>query len=359
MTPGWKKLAHQVLDQCRSRGLLVASAPSSILEEGIADVLAQSVPRGDGVPSLARWLLASDDIDEVFADDAQLAVVLREAMKRVPDGELESSATAEPVAGTPADEALARQLMEHWARSPLLPDRHDTDGPQRHRCPDDSKPCSKFGGAAFLVRRQTWPTCCDCGDPMRLLVQLDLSMLPPELSHPHRQGLVQLFHCTRAPATPSRHSTRRCHTPSVFACWRSPAELRDPAERVDDPFAVDPLDEGAEQPLVVRRWNRGRPELPATPHELTSAHPVDPRLLAATSPRRDDKLGGWPAWPSQSQYPQCKECGTALSYLLQLEPGGLSRCHFEVEGVRALGMLFQCSTVPEHVAFRSFPYPEH
>ena len=192
--------------------------------------------------------------------------------------------------------------------------------------------------------------CGGCNRPMRLFVQLDLATLPPELPHPHREGMVQLFYCTSTdPACEVDHEAWQPFGKSSLARWLSPDELRVAAAPRRKAKAFDAAPDAAddEPAAVIVGWDQGPPELPGYEEEVPPL-PDDEEIDDALRPRPGDKLGGWPAWVQGPEYPRCPRCKARMQYLLQLESNGLCRHQF---GDLGAGHITQCPEHPEVVAF--------
>jgi len=318
-----------------------------LLDE-FADQLAGAAGHDDIGSVLGEWLLDKDEVDEVFADDRALGRVVIEQARRLAAESAAAAAVeeaAEPEPEPEPPEALEREAwIARWSRRPFTPRTREGDGPVV---------ASKFCGAALLHPGEAWPVCPGCERPMRLFVQLDLATLPPELPHPHREGMVQLFYCTSTdPTCEVDHEAWQPFGKSTLARWLSPAEIqaatapkrRQAKGSKAPPATAAPDDEPA---AVIVGWDQGPPELPGFEEEVPPL-PEDEEIDDALRPRPGDKLGGWPAWVQGPEYPRCPRCQARMLYLLQLESNGLSRHQF---GDLGAGHLTQCSEHPDVVAF--------
>ncbi|MCX4241113.1 DUF1963 domain-containing protein [Paraliomyxa miuraensis] len=307
--------------------------------DDFADQLAGAAGKDDLGSVLSEWLLERDEIDDVFADDDRLAAtVIEQARRLAAEGEsarTEAKRAPDPLAFLEMDDEGTDEghdeWVARWSRSSFLPKTREGDGPVT---------ASKFGGAAFLREGEAWPSCPGCEQPMNLFVQLDLSTLPPGLSYPHREGMVQLFYCTSAePLCEVDHEAWQPFGKSVVARWLSPEELAGPAAPAQDPIGL-PV-------ALVQGWEPGASELPGYEEDVPLPESMED-LDDDQQPNSGDKLGGWPAWVQGPEYPTCPECKTTMVHLLQLESNGLCRHQF---GDLGTGHLCQCPNHPQVVAF--------
>ena len=60
---------------------------------------------------------------------------------------------------------------------------------------DGALEASKFCGTPSLARQDDWPRCPNCTEPMRCLLQLQMSQVPEPCRAQFGQGLLQVFYC--------------------------------------------------------------------------------------------------------------------------------------------------------------------
>ena len=60
---------------------------------------------------------------------------------------------------------------------------------------DGALEASKFCGTPSLARQDAWPRCPNCTEPMRCLLQLNLSQVPEPCRGQFGQGLLQMLYC--------------------------------------------------------------------------------------------------------------------------------------------------------------------
>jgi hypothetical protein len=233
----------------------------------------------------------------------------------------------------------------------------------------DPRHLSRFGGAPLLLPDESWPACGQCGHPMNLLIQLDLTSLP-EAKPPLNTGLLQVFYCIRtnveanefcddyAPFSP-------CHLLRVIDevsgvkpfTGQPPSESFPPVEIVDWE-AFEDLPNGIEHDLLGLRydyrfnrdgtktdvhWDEGNVHFV----DLPEPEGGDVASLIADSAERD-KLLGWPNWIQGVEYPNCPDCEREMEYFFQIDSEDNVPHMF---GDLGCGHVFFCPDHPEHLAF--------
>ena len=213
--------------------------------------------------------------------------------------------------------------LEHHRRSAWMPLVEEGDA---------GLAASKLGGMPWLAEGEAWPTCGSCGEKMRLLLQLDLRTIPPEIREQVGNGLLQLFYCienaegkcvadawapfqpgklVRIVKTPSLPVRRGADGPS-FECksivgWESAADYPHPPEHdelgIEYHFDFNKREVKILCPSFGLTFD-GVPE--SAPEEIATA-------LAG------EKLGGWPLWVQGVEYPDCPECGRRMRHVFQLD----------------------------------------
>jgi hypothetical protein len=152
-------------------------------------------------------------------------------------------------------------------------------------------------GTSTLLRptASTWPRCAQCEKPLHFVLQLDLAELPNEFALPVRERIVSLFLC-RAVCDDGVHLEHLLPTSSLTM-----QTAPDALPEVTAPGAIADWRRFEEEPSYD---DRNRLELP-------DAEGDSPRPLFA------DKLGGWPAWQQDTQWPS-DEDGTPMTLLFQI-----------------------------------------
>ena len=200
---------------------------------------------------------------------------------------------------------------------------------------------AQFGGIPLLKADEDWPVCPECRRPMNLMIQLDLAHLPHGL-HPARTGLLQYFQCMDQVSCSAAVEDFQPFNRGELVRIVAGGSLRTPIV----PPSVDPY-----PARVVARWSPFY-DLPATAeHErlgLEYRYEFLPDTRAAVAwpagglamsefveeanddtqvglaeaiadAAPGDKIGGWPRWVQDVEYPSCRDCGSAMRYLLQLD----------------------------------------
>jgi uncharacterized protein YwqG len=254
------------------------------------------------------------------------------------------------------DEALA--ALQPWIQ------RHEK--PCWHPVTDDGDgeaTDSKFGGIPWLAPGEPWPTCQRCNHAFELMLQLNLSQLPPELDGAFGTGLLQLFYCV----------TGEC---DGFGGWEPFADVAQHVRIVNPQGTAGTVDfQGTFPPKRIVGWSRKRdrpdPEehsrlgievdyhfktVPYTPAELTcpefgvrlSGIPQITKLHETIHSLPGDKLAGWPHWAQGAEYPACPRCSQPMRYVFQVD----SEDHIPfMFGDCGTGHITQCATHKDVVAF--------
>ncbi|MGV3523312.1 MAG: DUF1963 domain-containing protein [Candidatus Sericytochromatia bacterium] len=203
---------------------------------------------------------------------------------------------------------------------------------------------SKFGGRPWLAYGEEWPTCPHCRRRLSLLLQINLSELP----EPEGSGLIQLFYCTN----------REAGCEEIGEAWQafSPvvcARLVYPESSA--PAICSDRDLPGFHERVITQWR----ELTGEPPHFDEAWErleawgitVDDvwqdGLEALSEPHPGDKLGGWPHWQRQIDYPHCPRCGAEMEMFFQLAGDHLP-LRFGDDGC---GWLTRCPDHPDVLAF--------
>ncbi len=218
--------------------------------------------------------------------------------------------------------AIKRKLAAH-ARDAWLPRL----GPAG----DEGDEPSRFGGRPWLLPGEAWPACGKCRRRLRFFAQIDLASAPAAALTAFGPGLLQLFHCT--------------------AC--DPYEPFTSAQRVRiiDRDAAAPAKVPRGTPLFPVRsivgWQRAIKDYPHREADVALA--PEEEALAFRLNRQGDKLGGWPNWVQDPQYPKCPRGAHRLTrLLLQIDS---DRALPHTWGDSGAGYLLQCPRHREQVAF--------
>jgi uncharacterized protein YwqG len=225
-------------------------------------------------------------------------------------------------------------------------------------CIDGGTNTARFGGSA-LLGRESWPACAGCRNPMQLLLQLPLASLPGNVVR--GDGLLQAFYCSR--------DDGRCETWAPFSGAHLVRLVREPLNDVASPLGRD-----AFRLRSVVSWN----ELADYPHVeeherlgLIYEHDFERKLVRVTcaelgidvpdldqdiaevisDPAAGDKLGGWPLWIQQPEYPSCPRCARQMAFVFQIDSGDVVYPHPRMFGDGGIGHITQCPDHPDVLAF--------
>lgn len=218
---------------------------------------------------------------------------------------------------------------------------------------------TRFGGDPCMAWDQSWPACETCQTPMQFFLQLDVATIPIALGYPLREGLIQLFYCsvddgrceTWAPFSGThavgwlsdRHVTsfRTVDIPALpprsIATWSQFHDYPHPEEH--QRLGIH-YDYQFSQHLVTVTCDQPRIRLMDLPLDLDVAESISQAAAG-------DKLGGWPNWVQDVEYPRCP-CGRGMELLLQVDSGDQLAYQF---GDMGCGHLTYCPDHPETLAF--------
>lgn len=236
------------------------------------------------------------------------------------------------------DDSPLRAEITALGRTTWIPVVDDSDGGLTD---------SKFGGRPWLGEDEDWPTCPNCEQPMQHFVQLNLAQLPEaERERLGDKGLIQLFYCTSYdPLCEDECEAYFPFAESVVARFvETPSPTaNETAEGPEDAFEAKRIVEWQPRedlPSVDEIWEI-REDLELTEEE--EDYLFDHEMTAA-----GDKLGGWPYWIQNVEYPSCSECGETMEFVLQID----SEINVpKMFGDSGAGHLSRCPNHPDVLAF--------
>nr|WP_255418998.1 DUF1963 domain-containing protein [Kitasatospora sp. CB02891] len=175
-----------------------------------------------------------------------------------------------------------------------------------------------MGGPLLWPVREPWPECSEHpGSPMVAVAQIHRGDVPDIVPFPEGRDLLQVLWC------PRRHDGQWV-VPQV--CWRSAAEVGEvrqapavPADagygRVPRPCVVHPelVTEYPSWDLSYELWDA----LDARFEQVEKETGWDYQNHLSTAP--GTKLGGYPGWSQDPQWPHCPACGVPMDHLLTVE----------------------------------------
>lgn len=163
---------------------------------------------------------------------------------------------------------------------------------------------SHIGGSAYLAQGEKWPVCGNCKRPMPLFVQIDLADL--ELAKTLK-GMLQFFYCNA--------TDPQCEV--VLESWKgtNAAMLLRIVQPAKKAAALEPPE--FPSPIVAKTLELAKPK-------QDSPFPEDAQALYGIRDAADrcvsgDKAAGWPAWLQDPEWPECADCKTPMTHVLQLE----------------------------------------
>lgn len=258
------------------------------------------------------------------------------------------------------DTKEVREQLSHWVeknqREAWIPEVVDGDS---------SPTSSKYGGLPWLASAADWPECGSCQRPLTFLFQLNLDELPSELAGQFGSGLLQLFYCQHIESDcdsdfadaslafvdlakhsrvvqPSTDCFKGPHPklapPKSIKAWRASSDFPRPAEheRLGLSYSYD--------------WDKEEIRIECPNFDLVLDQlPIQENYPEAISDSvMEDKLGGWPAWIQNANYPRCPRCQEAMQFVYQICSGSVLPIEFGSEGA---GYLTQCAKHKDVVTF--------
>ena len=230
-----------------------------------------------------------------------------------------------------------RKKLSSLRRKAWLPIVKEGDGPAT---------ASKFSGAPWLSKRETWPRCPHCSQSMQLFLQLNLTELPKEVGHDFGQGLLQMFFCTNSQPCcdvecQGWQPFSECHLMRLVQPLQSASVQTHELVGAEDYFPAKTITSWREIDDYPRPCE-------CNEHGVIvndSDHDIWDCLDYGT---QGDKLAGWPAWIQDVEYPNCRQCGRRMQMVFQLNSEDNLPYMF---GDRGRGHITQCPAHKEELAF--------
>ncbi|HZI18989.1 MAG TPA: DUF1963 domain-containing protein [Pyrinomonadaceae bacterium] len=267
--------------------------------------------------------------------------------------------------------------------------------------PGDGAPAdSKFAGTPYLGDGGEWPPCPKCRRPLQLFLQLNLGQLPEAARGEFGEGLLQFFHCTYSDTSCDQFFDTSPHfsngvllrllpaegTAGTYTGHARPPEFAAPNRGEEAPPSVpdeppspklgggwreaakgvlldllrlgrgtSKQDGGAHPPLPPRRIIGWR-EVCEYPGYMETCDLLLGRELTddeedeiyEAEPRVGDKLGGWPYWVHEPEYPDCPVCGRRMRHVFQLASEENLNYVF---GDHGIGYVTQCTEHKDVMGF--------
>jgi uncharacterized protein YwqG len=249
---------------------------------------------------------------------------------------------------------LAKHRRPAWK-----PAVENGDGPQT---------VSKFSGMPWVSVEDAWPSCRRCGQPLQLILQLNLHELPKELCQPFGTGLLQLFYCCRdecqgfggwEPFTDDLNRVRVVHPQGTGLTSDIPDQKGYfPAKRITGWTRFIDLPKPCEHEELGLRYTYNFKagtvkveceELGLVFEEIDDGHLAE----AIANSELGDKLAGWLAWIQNVEYPHCPRCRRRMVHVFQVDSGDNVPFMF---GDAGCGQITQC---PEHKDIVAFGWSCH
>lgn len=217
---------------------------------------------------------------------------------------------------------------------------------------DKSPTASKFSGEPYLESGGEWPLCGNCKRPMQLFVQLNLEELPPEFSSESglAEGLLQMFYCVGRDPT----CAYECEAYKPFSKCSLVRIVKSPGGDADS-GTKPAVDNALLKDFFLAKTITGWEEQEDYPmYSEIKAHGIhfnaeEEKLYQSIDfPVQGEKLGGWPYWIQDIEYPCCPVCRKKMGFLFQVD----SRDNLPYEfGDSGCGHIFRCEEHRDTLAF--------
>lgn len=176
--------------------------------------------------------------------------------------------------------------------------------------------CSKFSGIPAISKKEAWPCCKNCDEPMQLFLQLNSDELPESEKNLFGDGILQVFYCTNW----DKECEVNCE---AFFPFSKSTLLRIVNYKIDDIVALkeNPVKEVFPEKQIIG-WNSKEDypnweELESLGIELSDEQ--SDLLCDMDYPLPQDKLLGWPYWVQGVEYPDCPECKKPMKLIFQID----------------------------------------
>lgn len=258
------------------------------------------------------------------------------------------------IAGAEADLDIAQFIRPAW--KPMV-----TQG-------DGDILASKFSGRPWLSQNETWPTCPNCAKPMQLFLQLNLAELPEPVREEFGSGVLQMFHCIPGDCQPEYEVGTIYYGRVPFLIQNVRIRLVQPLGSGSNPPLpeIDGEEYGSSFPaLTITNWV----EIEDYPHpddlvaQVYGWDQVKNHNLGSELAQRlglsyeydqvyptdeGDKLGGYPRWVQDMEYPGCPICHAPMRLVFQLASCENLPYMF---GDMGIAHILQCKTHKDEFAF--------
>ncbi len=211
---------------------------------------------------------------------------------------------------------------------------------------DGEVTASKFSGAPCLLKNEKWPVCPNCRKPMQLFLQLNIAELPGEFKAASQMsgGLLQMFYCV-SKDPPCEIDCKAYYPFSKSTLLRiiNPDAEKSPSLRLADTSYFPAK--------IITGWEEKDDYPGATELEMLGfsiSEEEEDILESLEVPVQGDKLGGWPLWVQNVEYPFCPRCRDRMGLLLKIDSEDNLPYMF---GDMGCGHITQCNEHKDVLAF--------
>lgn len=196
---------------------------------------------------------------------------------------------------------------------------------------------------------EQWPACGHCSAAQQLFLQLNIATLPDaaKLLIGKEEGLLQMFYCIVCEGeTDSWEPFAPSHLLRIIPAKGNQQEVSLPHEALT-------REAGYFDAKRIIGW-KAFDDYPSQEEELEDFPELsesDDAIYEMEDPamnRSGDKLGGWPFWVQNEEYPECPKCGNKMHHIYQLDSNDVLPWMWGDVGA---GHITQCANHRDILAF--------
>ncbi|MGX7671241.1 ankyrin repeat domain-containing protein [Plantactinospora sp. DSM 117369] len=311
------------------RALLAAGAsPNSndglplfeAIRGSIVEAVAVLLDAGADVNTIPGWELRRPlDVAEDLGDTAVISLLLKRGARALAADEPDIERVAQKLAAAARD--AWKPIIEYGEAA-------TTDNP------------SQYGGLPWLLVGEHWPLCANCIGALTFFGQIDLDQAPGVGDNRFGSGLLQMFYCIECDANdPDGNLIRIVDSAGRSATAEAPEEV--------EVIPAHP----------ITGWHRPIKDYPTYLEEyepyvesLTDERLTDDERRAKFKLNRNrDKLGGWPCWIHDNDYPSCPKGGHLMDQLILQIFHDTEDHQWRDVSYDGVGYVLQCPRHHDHV----------
>ncbi|MGB3510656.1 MAG: DUF1963 domain-containing protein [Microcoleaceae cyanobacterium] len=207
---------------------------------------------------------------------------------------------------------------------------------------DGDLTASKFAGKPWLGKNEEWPKCPHCQNPLQFFLQLNLNQLPESLKNEFGSGILQMFYCINVDTVCDADYE---YEPFSDAHFLRVIQPEGEAQDVEIPETPEFF-----PPKLIVDWQKldDYPKYDEAAELDVELDLDSDKLLRNKFPLPGDKLGGWPDWIQNIEYPNCPTCAERMRLVFQVDSDDNLPFMF---GALGCGHITQCKHHKNQLAF--------